>query len=469
MVCMAEAALTFKGQKSSLLDFEKIDANQWLDFTDWKEQRAFRDTYTQWETFERLKDHHEKMGRVIDCVGECRVYRGEGQYRISHLTQLQEGDEVVTAVNSYIWIFLFDGTLVRLSPESSITFKEINNLPNKIFLHARLNKGNILWLNRSQSEVEELTLRETDVSFFPMSLYEANPYTKDGNISIEEYLFGELEIIRDQYIRANELIRKNNKYINKITESFLVLPTVTVFGASLSLEAYLDIARDNYFKVRSGSLLNLKNHPDPDVTINLRGYLNIDQSSVQTDQWYVSRMPGKLLEEVEADRKQNINEIITKRIPSLYVARELMLERYSKFLFEEESAKKLAQDYGYRLWTSEELEKRKDFLWQFTTRLETSNIAVAERYRKAVVEKYGIVEKDIIRNEFFKTALARYIQRGEVNREKFYLPHYNSEKREIWKRIHGIRSKTKISPRIRIPKEKGTSGVDESSSDNTPF
>lgn len=451
----------------SLIDWKGMDAQDWLNLGKWKDKTKFKDSFKYWKSLERIQRLKEPVGRVLDCFGDCRLYRDSSEHRIQHMSEIMEADEILTSSNSYLWVFLYDGTIVRLSPSSSVTIKEINITDTKIFLHARLNIGNILWLSRHMQKFEKQKMRETDTIFFPMAIHEANPLTRDGNISMEDYLFGDEDVITDQYTRVNNFIDENNKFVSKPTEALLVMPGATVFGENISMEAYLSIARENFFKLRTDNALLLSEEKEHSAVVNLRGHVNKEMTDLSYGSWYKVAMPARKIEQVEPDGMMNINELITKRIPSIYYSREAMLKKYSQFLFDKKMSRELlAVKYGYRKWTNKEVELRKKFLWDFSRRLETSNIAVAERYRDDILKKYNIVEKPVVNNDFFKLALAKYLERGEVDRERFYNPKLNSEKKELWKRLHGIRSKAKASARIRESAQEGTSRLDESSLKN---
>jgi hypothetical protein len=466
-LCFAEVEPLYRGQTKSLIDWQGMDAQSWLDIGKWKEKSAFKDRFIYWESLERIQKLKEPVGRVLDCFGDCRLFRENGEHRVRHMSEIMEADEILTYKNSYLWVFLYDGTLVRLAPESSVTVKEINISNERIFLHARLNIGNILWLSRHKEKIKTQKMRETDTVFFPMALYEANPLTRDGNITLDEYLFGDEDVVSDQYTRVNKFIEKNNAMVSKKTETMLVLPSGTVYGEELSLEAYVSIAGDNLFKLRADDQLYLEKEKPRVASLNLRGYINKNKTPVDYGVWYKIPMPGRTVEEMESTAHMNINELLTRRIPSIYFAREMMFEKYSRPIFDKKiSPMSLAQDHGYRAWSSKEIDKRLDFLWGFSRRLETSNLAVAERFRDEVLKKHNKKDKAVVRPGFFELALAKYLERGEVDREKFYNPKLNSEKKQMWKRINGIRSKTKISFGIGEPEKKGTTGVDESSTED---
>jgi len=466
-LCFAQPDTLYRGQTKSLIDWQGLNAKKWLDFESWKERSSFKDRVKYWEVLERVQRLKEPVGRVLSCRGDCRLFRDSGEHRIQHMSEIMESDEVLTYENSYLWVFLYDGTLVRLSPESSITVKEINISDEKIFLHARLNLGNILWLSRHKEDLVSQKLRETDSIFFPMDLYEANPLTRDGNISLDQYLFGDQDVVTDQYSRTNNYVSKNNKFVSRSTEAMLVLPNGTIFGKEISMEAYVSIAGDNLFKLRDDKELLLAKQENREASVNLRGYVNEERIPLDYSTWYKIPMPAREVLSIESSAHMNINELMTKRIPSIYYAREMMLNKYSRPIFNKElSIQKLARDYGYRKWNAKEIKLRQKFLWEFSRKLETSNLAVASRYRKDVLKKHSLKDKSVVRTAFFDRALAKYLERGEVDREKFYTPKLNSEKKRMWKRINGIRSKAYVSPSISKSKKKGTSGLDESTFKN---
>ena len=75
----------------------------------------------------------------------------------------------------------------------------------------------------------------------------------------------------------------------------------------------------------------------------------------------------------------------------------------------------------------------------FTRRLETSNLAVAKRYREKVLEKSSLKDAKALRVDYYEYAIYKYIKSGEQKRDKFFIPKYNSERRDLWKYFNGIR------------------------------
>ena len=429
--------IDFQGQKKSLIDFEKMNVGKWLSYDLWEEKVALQEASPYWEALLRTKRQNEQFGRVLACHGRCIVSKGEAENLLQYRSKIVEGDEARTDDKSYVWLFLFDGTLIRLAPNSSISLNEINISEKTMFFNIRLNQGNMYLLSRSRYPVKSQKRRETDQVFFPLELYEANPKSQRGSISLEDYLFSGADAVVEQYDRVNYYQDFNNQFVNKNSFYFISMPNATIFGQNFSLEAYAAIAGDSYFKKRNYDFHARDNNF---ASFNLRGYARKEEVTMVNDTWYKVSLPAKTYEEIEPLKPLRINEFLTKRIPSILLARELYLQRFSRALFSEDVTKEvLAKKFGYRLWTEEEHLARTKFLIDFTRRLETSNLAVAKRYREKVLEKSSLKDARALRPEYYKYAVYKYISSGEKNREVFFIPRYNSEKRELWKYFNGIR------------------------------
>ncbi len=427
----------FKGQRKSLVNFQSLNVKDWMDFRKWKEEFYIRNRSKYWDALARSKEQKEEVGRVLACYGECQMQRGVGINSVQFRSKIYEGDEVRTLSRSYMWIYLFDGTILRLAPHSSLTTNEINVSNERMFFNLRFNQGNILMVSRRAEKIKVEKERETDPIFYPLKMHMANPSTKRGDITLDEYLFGENSDISRQYKRLNDLVLDNNKYIKKTSSYFISMPNASIFGDNFSLEAYVAIAGDHYFKKRVEDYTERTGHT---AKYNLRGYSNLKEVEMADNQWYKVSLPAKRAEEIEAITPLRINELLTKRIPTILVARELMIQRYSKEILDTNlTDRDLAEKFGYRLWRDLENDARMSFLVEFNRKLETSNLAVAKRFRQQVLEKSAIKDAKALRHDYYETAMNRYLQLGEINREKYYIPKNNSETKAMWKYFNGVR------------------------------
>jgi hypothetical protein len=388
------------------------------------------------------------------------VDRGQSFFNPSFRTAVYEGDEVLTIGESYAWIFLFDGTMVRLSPESSVSFNEINIGVKENFLNARVNAGNVVWLSRNEELFEERNNRETDVIFFPLAMYEAQA-TSDKKTYEEDQLIEMLEekkTVFNQYKNLNQLIEFNNLHTHKKpTYAFIVTSNASFMGYNPSLEIISLLGGKTYFKKRSHRFLGLMSDVGTDaneIFIQKRGFENATLTPLNDDIWMVMDEKGRNLEEAtEHTYWLSMGEFLTKYIPSIMVARELMLSKYSEFAFlEKNEAKSLAQNVGYRLWGAinskdtendpskkQDLEQRLDFLKEYYRRIETTNLLVSTHFRERLKERGESIKSMEYGNFFFIKALNKYYSYEDYNEDKENGAVSNSNSKLLWKRMHGIK------------------------------
>ncbi|MEI8346676.1 MAG: hypothetical protein WCG27_04360 [Pseudomonadota bacterium] len=339
------------------LDWENLDEKTFLNYREWKKERLLQDESPDWQGIWRLKDRPEIVGRVLDCVGSCVKYRGEGKSKSEFRSPVREGEEIHTLNDSYIWIYLMDGTLVRLSPNSSITFNEINIGQEEIFLHARVNFGNILWLSRLPFNFTEQSERETDSIFLPLRLFKAN-YIPEETVTTEDNLAAFLQEDSPEiklYKRLNELIDENNQVIKRRpTYSFVVMPNGTLWGKNLMAEMVVLTAANSYFQCRSFKRYNKEINIErlSPQQFFFRGDENTQGEKVFFDQWYKTSADGRSLTTYDqTEINLSLGEFLTQRIPTILLARELMLQELSLPIFTPKLDKKnMAHDMGYRIW-----------------------------------------------------------------------------------------------------------------------
>lgn len=452
-------AIYFKGQQRSLIEWEK-SSEKWLDLEVWKAENANRENNPDWEVLAKNRLLRENMGRVIQCIGECLLHRGLKFNNADYRSGIKEGDELTTGDDSFIWVFLLDGTLVRLSPNSSISFKEINIGIDDIFLHARMNYGNILWLTRDPRMVKESNLRETDTLFLPLSMLDANTTSEKVNYT-EANLYSALTVSERDLLhskRLNKLINENNLIIDyKPTYSFLIMPNGSVFGANLQMEFVVLDGGPSFIKKRDPSQLRLKvgeiAEEDSELSapslFYYRGFQNKQVDLLESGFWYMATKDGTGLgkSKVKNGPEYAMGEFITHRVTSLLMARELMLRKYSTFIFEDTiDSLEFAQKHGFRLWGKlvskplEDMGKRIEFLIEFSRRVETTNLIEREKYKTRLRQRGLKVTEMAFSREFYKKALNHYYlnERGleKLRSDREIL---NSTKNPLWKKLQNKR------------------------------
>ena len=433
---------------------EEVDVNRLLSFEVWKEQRALKDQKPVWDRDVRDREVREEVGRLLECVGDCRIYGGPHFFPARYRSSIREGDDVVTMEDSYLWIYLFDGTLVRLSPHSSVSLKEINIGIKENFLHARLNSGNILWFSRHRQKFKPRERKETDSIFLPLSYYEANVKTSEAQINEEDLSFflEDSQIIKSKYKRLNALIEENNKSIfknQKPTYSYLVFPNGTLWGKNLSTEFIVLMGNKSYFKLRGARQLGLERGVGEiasQATFYFRGFENQKEATPDLNLWYEVGERGLSLKEEENYRRFSPGEFLTSNIPTILAARELMARKYSSFAHASMDAQTLSTRFGYRQWTSlksgsgGELELRLNFLKNYTRRLETMNLLSGQQLRRRLEREGEALAQYSYGSHFYSKALQNYylFQSTDYSLSNT-IENLNSRRNPFWRKIHGIR------------------------------
>ncbi len=444
--------VVYRGQGHSMVDWSELNANDWTDFSLWKKEIYLKDQVPNWRQVLREHKLKESVGRVLQCIGTCLVETGEGSSRASFRTNINELEDFHTDIDSYAWVFLYDGTMVRLSPETSITFKEINVGKKENFFHVRINYGNVLWLSRQKSTFLSDSRRETDSLFLPLDLYEANPKTVIPEVD-EDNLFAYLEqsdTKQDRFKTLNKLIKANNEFVkDKPTRSIIVMPNGTILGKNVSMEFVVLVGGKSYFKRRNAKQLGLAEEiKDVEAELLFRGFENFSSASPEVGEWFELSENGRKMTSagVSMERKFGMGEFVSKRIPTILIARELMMKRYSKFIFSELTRLELARDHGYRQWVQykngdrSEIDRRIEYLKEYTRRMETTNILASKKIRGEYIASREQRRGATYSSKFFRRAIDAYLKRGDANTGQVVdYRELNSTSRPLWKRMHAIR------------------------------
>jgi len=439
-----------KDQEESLINWDQIDPKKWMIFSDWKKIQALKNAERLWRLILKEKRVKEPMARIIQGVGDVKIVRGIGEVHPTFRSTIREGDEVVTGKNGYVWIYILDGSMLRISPRSSISFKEINIGVKENMNHFRLNYGNILLLDRDTANFAVTNERETDTLFQPLDYYDANPEGQKLNRVKEDELFTYLDdqTVKNQYERLNQLIEKNNREITyKPTFSYLVMPNATLSGYNLRAELITVTGGKSYFKLRPIGYINPKvQETTSKVKLTFRGFENERTFEPGIGNWYEVEPNGRDVQESsELINYLGVGEFITKRVPTLMVARELLYAEYSAFAFKSMPALELASNYGYRLWgdladEKSDMSTRIKFLNEYVRRAETSNINVAKKFRERMSTRGEILTGLDYGPFMYSEALENFLRKQETSiKAHSETEILNSTTRNLWKRMHAIK------------------------------
>lgn len=443
-----QADVQYKGERASLIEWEDLDEKRFLNIERWKVDLKIKENEPRWRRNLQERRLMEKVGYVLECVGNCRLYRGVGYSKVDYLSTIREGDELQTLKDSYLWAYFMDGTLVRMSPNGSITLKEINIGTEENFIFSRLNTGNILIWSRDQRKIEPLNFKETDSLFLPLSLLEANPLDSERSVK-EEDLFAFLDNSLDhlnKYKRLNKMIEENKKDEVKPTEFFLVMPNGTVQANQMIAEFIVLPGNKSYFKLRSHKQAGLVGDQELNpATFYFRGFNNTEVGDVEVGHWYEVGPKGRTLNKMNDIGPFGVGEFVTRNIPTILIAREILYKKYSSFVHEKLSEKQLAEGHGYRLWGAKnkegtDLNLRLKFLHEYTRRIETNNLVVSEQFKRRLEERGEKWSYSEYTQDFYRRAIGDfYNYREGVNILSGNKDSLNSERKPFWKKIHGLK------------------------------
>lgn len=402
-------------QTNSLIDWKKIDYDEWLSFDEWKERERFKEGNPDYESTLRAQITDELVGRVIHCIGSCRIFRGEGFSNGQHLSSVKEGDEIVTLSDSFIWIYLLDGTIVYLAAESSLSFNEINLSKETPFLFARLNMGGLAWFSRSSLPVEMESLRTTDPLFKSLPLESANSVRPSFKNDLFAMLEDEESERSEQVAKVNEWIVKNNVWANgQKNYSFLIFPNGSVSGTNLNVHILSILGDKSYLKVHGENFWKKKSHQvKTDAKFHFRGFVKSELYELDS-LWYEISGDGREITPAESHPLLHSFEQLQKRIPTILLAREILHDRYGKEVIKSlNSPSLLSKRYGHRLWgditdSESDLFKRFSFLKEYTRRIETSNLLMSSKLKKRLEERGEKMQSMTFDRHFLGRSLDEY-------------------------------------------------------------
>ena len=422
-----------KGQGHSLIPWETQEPESWLSIDKWLGERSLKDKSPDWKL--RLRDDRqfEHVGKVLQCRGKCEVYRGVMKSSVQHLSRINEGDEFRTEVDTVAWIYLMDGTLVRVGPSSAITFQEINWSKTEVFHLVRLHQGHVYWHPRDAKEFPVELSPETDALSLPLLVREANQgwferllFQRQSDFArSQETMKLEETAITDQIKKMNELRVQNNSSQTPVARVMLVAPNGSLIAKLASFDFFHYPGGKSHFKKRNSS----EGH---ELSVQLRGYTAAEMSPITEEAWYEIDINGRSHAKVEAvTGALEITALLTRRIKTLELARELWLEKYTLPVVKSlETPKDLAIKHGYSIW-GEELNRRFDFLAEYTRRMETTNLKSMDNLLKKLEDNGEVMKKEMddghyqaTLNYYLKDLKQRYTNKHMQVREMNDLQYY---------------------------------------------
>lgn len=474
----------YAGEDLGLTNWERLDPEDWMDLALWKRHREMANKHPYWRVIAREQNLVESMGRVLACEGNCHLYRGKGRSGLRHRSLIREGDQIETREDSYAWIFLVDGTLVRLAPETSLSLIEIKMGKERISYVARLNHGQMSWIARTREGHQETKLRETDSFFYPLNLRQANweivgnpPFEgKNDRDYFSEFLSWPTPT-EVQVERLNLLWKANNHLLpaNKSSHLFLILPNTNLEIKSPLLEAISLPFGESFVRLRKeeehslNSVEKEERKQEGVITLRRQGH----ETTLKRGHWYEISSDGNRLDEKgETWNKFLATQTLIRRIPTIMLAREIWLEQNLNVLNALTPDTMAAQ--GYRLWENwrffslegeekTDLDLRLMFLRESTQYFERRNIADKRSfaYRMEGFWDSETAEKEMKNlrtaydDRYYRKAFDHYVRGSreaelylfEKNKKSSFGPQYGARRnldhlareRDFWSQVKALR------------------------------
>ncbi len=400
-----------KGQGYSIIPWATQDPEDFLSINTWLVERSIKDVTPDWKIRLRQAELKELSGKILQCIGSCDIYRGSNKATGQHLSRLVEGDELKTGKDSVAWVYMLDGSLLRLSPETSVSFHEFNVGKTEIFILTRLNQGHIFWHPRNKKEVIPDLAPETDSVSLPLLVRGANQQAferkifqnqKDEGHLSEMMALDENEIL-DQFKAINQLKNENNPGTTLTTRLMMVAPNSTIVARDVSFDYFYLPGGKGYFKKRATEV-------GEEFSLYLRGYTATQVNTVAETSWHVVDESGRYFIPITDDAPGvlQVTELLTKRIKTIELAREIWMKEFTlPFMAASKDSEVIARDYGYTLW-GDEATKRFDFLVEYTRRIETTNLRSLENLL-VKLENNGEKSRRDLSEDHYRASLNHYL------------------------------------------------------------
>ncbi|MFA5583299.1 MAG: hypothetical protein WDA09_03715, partial [Bacteriovoracaceae bacterium] len=324
---MPEDLMGMSGQPVSLIDWSE-DPDEATDIHRWMVRTEVQVQSPDWLARLRNARQMELIGKILSCSGTCEIVRGISSVKGQYLSQILEGDELALAENSTAWVYLIDGSLLRLAAMTTVTFQEVNFSKEEVLLYLKLLKGHVHYLPRSKKEEVVDLGPETDAHSLPLMVEEANLAYFERDIfknqnsfgHMNEYLFYDKHSKTHQFDYLNKLRKKNNENDSIKSTIMMVTPNMTVTVQEQSFDMMYLLGGKGYFKKKS---------PGP-INLSLRGYSRTTPYEIRDERWIEVTENGRGFEFMSSENKDlELLELLTKRVVSLKIAQEIWYEAFT--------------------------------------------------------------------------------------------------------------------------------------------
>ena len=176
------------------------------------------------------------------------VFRGNGKISLKKNGHIKQGDLIETLRNGHAWLSLIDGTLIRMSPNSTFSIESFEISPSNILFFHRINNGNVNFISRDESSDAPLSVVESDRVFYPFfDFHELGDFLRFSNknqYSARSFHYEKYRMLN--FLKDNNLgVLKRKKVEHVINTPYLIIDF-----KKAKIEFVVDWRGNDYIKVK---------------------------------------------------------------------------------------------------------------------------------------------------------------------------------------------------------------------------
>jgi len=421
--------------KKSLIVWDKINQNEWLNLAKWKQERKIKDSFKSADWFDKNKNIETQVGIILDKFGKCKIHSSNTPYFGSYKSKLFEGYEVEAKSNSLCMIMLTDGTLIRVSANSSVSINEFMINDKEYYFFLRINFGNVYIQSRFKEKYISKNTNESDNLLLPSSTDEARIGFSKRKSKLD--FLNPLNRVNKIYKKLDNEIDINNQSLKDFKSHYLISTSFALIDCEgkISLDSYINKGKGLVTKLRDSSKFVM----DPSSG---KCFLKFkDKTSEKLDE---SQLKIVGTEDHDFRDYENsfvtVNEYLTSNIPSTYLAREYEYRFYSSIYSNEIDQVYIKKQFGVifnnlRLKRKSFLSLRYKFLNKYSLFIEGNNFKIAMK-RNIILGKYKFSDPEFFAQFYAQHFISKKFYKPFETVERLDYQKLNSTTKKLWKRIH---------------------------------
>ena len=376
-------------RKSNPLYFRNQSIEEQISLSHWQRRLDDLDRGAHQDISRR--DYFKKklvVGKIIASIGDLRVNREGGKVK-GDVKFIYQGDIIETKLTGSCWVTFLDGTMLRLSPDSSISISEIIFNSNSFEAFIRVNKGEVFGINRFKDDSFLSKGRFLDLSF--LSIFKPD-LVERVLAYFSETIYTENKMAFSKILKLMGLYTNDFRFENWKLDSSFSFYNENMFVTISSSKAHFFVGDSaSYLKVTQ----SIENAPAPKYTpVKYDG----EQENLKPDKWY-RFLAGEPSESDYMIDKEYPMKMLVSNITPFYLLRESFMNKYSYYISNLKSFPTIQNFSNFR---GDQYKKRRLFVSDFLKKSETTFRGVKVSY---LGKKRSDFSSSRFRNKYHKTDL----------------------------------------------------------------